>query len=116
VSETDRQRLASVMPLVHPTVIVPGVDTDAMTPVERPTQTSNLVFVGSMSYIPNVDAAEYFVRDVLPLIAERVPDVTLTIVGARPAASVLRLAENPRVRVTGLVDEVRPYYASAAAA
>src|SRR5262249_37897863 len=78
--------------------------------------TTNLVFVGSMSYLPNVDAAEFFVRDVLPLIAAEMPEVTLSIVGARPAASVQRLAADPHVRVTGLVDDVRPYYAAAAAA
>jgi sugar transferase (PEP-CTERM/EpsH1 system associated) len=117
VSETDRQRLtAAATPAVRTTVIVPGVDCEALTPVERRAGTSTLVFVGSMNYIPNVDAAEFFVREVLPLIAAEVPDVSLTIVGARPAASVQRLAANPRVRVTGLVDDVRPYYAAAAAA
>jgi len=117
VSSTDWQRLTSATtPPVNATVVMPGVDCDALTPVERPASTTNLVFVGSMSYMPNVDAAEFFVRDVLPLIAAEVPEVTLSIVGARPAASVQRLAADPHVRVTGLVDDVRPYYAAAAAA
>jgi glycosyltransferase involved in cell wall biosynthesis len=117
VSEIDRQRLsAATGPTVRTTVLVPGVDCVALTPVERSASTANLVFVGSMNYIPNVDAVEYFVREVLPLIAADVPDVSLTIVGARPGASVQRLAANPRVQVTGLVDDVRPYYADAAAA
>jgi glycosyltransferase involved in cell wall biosynthesis len=100
---------------VRATVVVPGVDCETLTPSERPSSSSNLVFVGSMSYRPNVDAAEFFVRQVLPRIAREVPDVTLSIVGAAPAPSVKRLAQDPRVRVTGLVDDVRPYYAAAAA-
>ena len=110
VSEIDRLRLTeAVTPPINATVVMPGVDCEALTPVERPASTSNLVFVGSMSYMPNIDAAEFFVRDVLPLIAAQVPGVTLTIVGARPAPAVQKLADDPRVRVTGLVDDVRPY-------
>ena len=116
VSAIDRRRLAEAAPAIHATVVMPGVDCEALTPVVRPAGTRNLVFVGSMSYVPNVDAAEFFVREVLPLIAVEIPDVTLTIVGARPSPSVRRLAQHPRVEVTGLVDDVRPYYAAAAAA
>jgi sugar transferase (PEP-CTERM/EpsH1 system associated) len=118
VSAVDARRLAEATASapVRSTVIVPGVDCEALTPVERSASTSNLVFVGSMSYAPNVDAVEFFARDVLPRIAREAPELTLTIVGARPAAAVHRLAEDPRVRVTGRVDDVRPYYAAAAAA
>jgi glycosyltransferase involved in cell wall biosynthesis len=116
VSATDRQRLEAAAPDVRSTVITPGVDCEALTPVERPPSTSHLVFVGSMNYVPNVDGAQFFVREVLPLIAAEISAVTVSIVGARPTASVRRLADDPRVRVTGFVDDVRPYYAAAAAA
>ena len=117
VSEIDQERLlaATEGAPVRVQFVRPGVDCGELSPANRAPGSRNLVFVGSMSYPPNVDAAEFFVRDVLPLIAASVPEVTLTIVGARPAASVQRLAENPRVRVTGLVDDVRPFYAEAAA-
>jgi glycosyltransferase involved in cell wall biosynthesis len=117
VSTIDLQHLQSAAAhAVRATVVVPGVDCDALQPLVRRPSGSNLVFVGSMNYIPNVDAAEFFVNDVLPLIARERPDVTFTIVGARPSAAVRRLAEDPRVSVTGPVDDVRPYYAAAAAA
>jgi glycosyltransferase involved in cell wall biosynthesis len=44
----------------------------------------------------------------LPRIAERVPEVKLTIVGKDPVPEVRRLA-GERVIVTGFVDDVRPY-------
>ena len=116
VSDTDRRHLQAAAPEVRADVVVPGVDTHALTPVSRPPSTTNLVFVGSMHYLPNVDAAEFFVREILPRIAREVPDVTLTIVGSRPSPAVRRLADDPRVRVTGEVPDVRPYYAAAAAA
>lgn len=68
-----------------------------------------------MNYPPNVDAAIYFVRSILPLIREQIPEVGLSIVGHVPTREVQDLAEAPRVRVTGFVDDVLPYYRDAAA-
>jgi sugar transferase (PEP-CTERM/EpsH1 system associated) len=116
VSETDQRRLLEAAGgSVRSAVVVPGVDAAAFEPVDPVEATHDLVFVGSMHYLPNVDAAEFFVHDVLPRIAREVPDVTFTIVGTRPSAAVRRLAADPRVRVTGAVADVRPYYAAAAA-
>ena len=116
VSEVDLSHLRAAIPGVRAAVVVPGVDCDALTPGERPASSSNLVFVGSMNYMPNIDAAQFFVKDVLPRISREISDVTFTIVGARPSPAVRRLGDDPRVRVTGPVDDVRPYYAAAAAA
>ena len=116
VSETDERRLLEASDgSVRSTVVVPGVDAEAFEPVAPVETRHDLVFVGSMHYLPNVDAAEFFVREVLPLIAGEIPDVTFTIVGTRPSGAVRRLAADARVRVTGAVADVRPYYAAAAA-
>jgi hypothetical protein len=65
VSTIDLQHLQSAAAhAVRATVVVPGVDCDALQPLVRRPSGSNLVFVGSMNYIPNVDAAEFFVNDV----------------------------------------------------
>ena len=69
-----------------------------------------------MNYPPNIDAAEYFCQQVLPGIVREVPDIHVSIVGGNPAPAVARLAAAGRVRVTGFVPDVRPFYAAAAAA
>lgn len=74
-----------------------------------------IVFTGAMDYRPNVDAATWFARDVMPLIRHRIPDATFTIVGAKPSADVKALARDGEVFVTGTVPDVRPYLAHAAA-
>ena len=76
----------------------------------------HLVFTGAMDYWANVDAVCWFAEHVFPLVRARMPEARFTIVGARPAPQVLRLAQNPGVRVTGAVHDVRPYQAHAAAA
>lgn len=95
-----------------------GVDERYFTPgppeAERPDE---MVFVGSMDWLPNVDGVIGFVRDVLPRIRERRPSAHLTIVGRRPHPDVAALhAPEQGVSVTGTVDDVRPYVHGAAVA
>ncbi|MCU1385744.1 MAG: hypothetical protein JWL71_4441 [Acidobacteria bacterium] len=77
-------------------------------------RTSHLIFTGSMDWLPNEDAMQYFCRDILPIIRAEEPGVTLSIVGRTPTPAVKRLAEEPGVTVTGRVDDVRPYMNEAA--
>lgn len=76
---------------------------------------NRIIFVGSMDYHANVDAAVRFARDVWPAVHAENPDLTFTIVGRNPAPEVAALAGLPRVEVTGTVDDVRPFYRQAAA-
>ncbi|HWT03703.1 MAG TPA: glycosyltransferase [Pyrinomonadaceae bacterium] len=72
-----------------------------------------VVFVGSMDYHANVDAAVSFTKEVWPRLSEQRPELTFTIVGREPAPEVRALAQVPGVEVTGTVDDVRPYYQEA---
>jgi glycosyltransferase involved in cell wall biosynthesis len=75
------------------------------------------VFVGNLGYFPNVDAAGWFARQVLPLVAAARPGVMLSLVGARPARAVRQLArKDPHVTLVGPVPEVRSHLAAAAVA
>ncbi len=62
-----------------------------------------------MNYPPNVEAVEYFVRDILPLVRNRVPGVLFNIVGNRPGPLVWAL-NSEKVVVHGGVPDLRPYY------
>jgi len=73
-----------------------------------------IVFCGAMDYWPNVDAVQWFARDVLPAVLAREPRARFAIVGARPSPEVQALATLPGVSVTGTVPDVRPYVAHAA--
>lgn len=72
-----------------------------------------VVFTGAMDYWANVDAVVWFARDVLPAIRAACPDVVFWIVGTNPAPQVRALEAQPGVRVTGRVDDIRPYIANA---
>src|SRR5208283_854981 len=71
------------------------------------------LFVGTMDYLPNVDAVEYFAEDILPRVRERHPELKFVIVGRDPARRVRKLKRAPGVIVTGTVPEVGNYLAGA---
>lgn len=74
-----------------------------------------LVFTGSMDWMPNEDAIRWFTQEILPRIRSRVPSVSLTVVGRNPPAAVRALAEtDAAITVTGSVPDVRPYIERAA--
>lgn len=75
-----------------------------------------IVFTGAMDYRPNVDAAAWFCRDVMPLVRHHLPGASFWIVGARPTPEVRALARAGEVFVTGTVPDVRPYLAHAGVA
>ena len=74
-----------------------------------------LVFTGAMDYYANVEGVRYFADKVFPLIRERAPQVEFFIVGSNPTAEVKRLGERDGITVTGFVEDIRPYLASATA-
>ena len=87
-----------------------AIDVNEFVPAPDVARTPGMIVVtGSMFYAPNVDAVLYFHREIFPLVRRAVPDATLWIVGARPTASLRKLATVPGVHVTGSVDDVRPY-------
>ena len=88
-----------------------AADRNVRTPGPRP---QSLVFLGSMDWMPNIDGATFFVEEIFPLVRQKFPNVTLTIVGRNPTPAIKQMADKvPGVCVTGTVDDVRPYLGEA---
>lgn len=114
VSETDRDAFAPVIPNRSITVIPTGVDVDYFRPIDEREKPSSLVFTGSMDWLPNEDAMFYFVKSIFPLIQQQCPNLSLEIVGRHPSQKMKSLVtENSSVRLTGWVEDIRPYLARA---
>lgn len=93
-----------------------GVDTEFFRPRGAEQRRAHeLVFTGSMDWLPNEDAIRFFTEQVMPLVRRAVPGVTLTVVGRNPYPGLVELGRrDPSVVVTGRVDDVRPYMERAA--
>jgi sugar transferase (PEP-CTERM/EpsH1 system associated) len=88
--------------------IVPnGVDLDYFSPQNRRKEIQyDLVFVGNMSYYPNVQAASSLVKAIMPKLKEH---VTVLLAGANPGLAVKNLASE-RVDVPGWFEDIRDAY------
>ncbi|MEM1019241.1 MAG: TIGR03087 family PEP-CTERM/XrtA system glycosyltransferase [Pseudomonadota bacterium] len=91
-----------------------GVDLDHFMPRDNSSASARIVFTGAMDYQANVDAVTWFVSDILPRIQSRRSDVEFLIVGSKPTPGVQALASHAGVSVTGFVEDIRDYIASAA--
>jgi hypothetical protein len=88
----------------------------AAAPSPDPTA-ADLLLVGNFSWPPNADAAAVLCDRVRPALAGALGrPVTVALVGKDPPEAVRRLGRAPGVTVTGLVDDVGPYYAAAGVA
>ncbi len=95
-----------------PITVVPiATDTQQLQPIRRKPASKNIVTLGTLHYPPNADGIRWFFNEVFPLIRQRVPEATLTIIGKNPPQDFLDFAErNPdAVKVTGYVPELKPY-------
>jgi glycosyltransferase involved in cell wall biosynthesis len=116
-SQRECDQLHEICPKARVGVIHNGVDVKYFENAGTGAgQGRDLVFVGSMDYYPNAEAALSFSRRIWPLVRQRIPEARLLIVGADPPPAVLALGELPGVSVTGTVPDVRPYYRQALAA
>jgi glycosyltransferase involved in cell wall biosynthesis len=74
-----------------------------------PPRPNAIVFHGNLSYAPNVDAARFLCRDVLPRLRDTHPTLVLYLVGYDPAPAVRALHDGGRVIVTGGVADIVPH-------
>ncbi len=109
ISEQDRQSFAQAERL-H--TLPNGVDTAFFNRQDFAHQKPDfdLVFVGNMGYYPNVEAAKFLAKTLLPLLQTRIPTARLLLAGARPTAEVRALASDS-VEVSGWLNDIREAYA-----
>jgi glycosyltransferase involved in cell wall biosynthesis len=109
VSDHDRDAMLALSPSCPITVVPTGVDTEqyqaAPSVSGRPPL---IVFTGSMDWEANIDAMEYFCREIWPAILADFPDARFQIVGRKPHLRVQRLASSS-IEVTGTVASVIDY-------
>jgi glycosyltransferase involved in cell wall biosynthesis len=68
-----------------------------------------LLFVGNLTYAPNLEAAHLLAHEILPLVRETHTDATVDLVGPHDGS----IAASPHVRVAGQVADVRAWYEGA---
>lgn len=110
VSSVDYQYLVShgINNVIHSRN---GVDTDYFNPEINVQKNYTLVFSGVMDYPPNIDAALYLVKEIMPILALKKFNCTAIITGRNPTENVKNL-NSEFVKVTGHVKDIRPIIVS----
>jgi glycosyltransferase involved in cell wall biosynthesis len=100
-----------------PTAAVPNAVHLPERPARAPVAPPDLLFVGNLTYAPNIEAAGTLVNLVLPLVrrATGLP-VTVTLAGRHDGGPALvELGRRPGVRLSGFVPDLARTYAAASA-
>ena len=94
-------------------VVPNGVDVGYFTP--RPDPGGNrLLFCGRLDQLANRGAITYFFKSIWPVLAGKVQELEIDVVGKNPPTWLVELSQcDPRVRVPGFVDDIRPYFQKA---
>jgi glycosyltransferase involved in cell wall biosynthesis len=110
VSDVDRDLMRTMFGAERVAAVPTGVDIDYFTPPPLAQVQADLVFVGSMDWMPNIDGMRYFADDILPLIRKEKPNCRLAIAGRKPGMAIQEMGRrDPDILVTGTIPDVRPY-------
>jgi GT2 family glycosyltransferase/SAM-dependent methyltransferase/glycosyltransferase involved in cell wall biosynthesis len=65
----------------------------------------DIVFVGGYQHTPNIDAVQYFVSEIMPLLRKQLPGIRFNIVGSKPPPEIIKLASED-VIVRGFIEDL----------
>lgn len=115
VSEEDRAALVEAAGHSLDITVIPiTVDTDEILPISRAPDPNHILYLGTMYLPPNIDGVMWFIREVLPILRERRPNLIFDIVGARSLQELLESNKaDTGINVTGYVKDITPYLGKA---
>jgi len=109
----DSARLARDHPSVRISLL-PNVVPPAQTATHVARDPWRMLFLGTLSYLPNEDGVGWFIREVLPCILAREPHMRLRVAGVGLPDGLVPLLSIDGVDFAGEVPAVAPEYAAAA--
>lgn len=106
------------LPLIPSVITVPNVYHEIKALEDTKAKKDSVLFVGNLSYPPNLDAISYFLSEIFPAVSSR---LKLQIVGTRPAQPEYRqrlaeISQQKRIEIFYDVETCSPFYKSALAA
>lgn len=109
ITEIDRHQIGALAKGKPLFTCLTGVDLDKYRPAGTPAEPSTLFHFASMDWMPNVEAVEWLLREVWPLVSAGNSQVKLVLAG-RGMPAVFKQARLDRVVVTEQVTDARQFY------
>jgi glycosyltransferase involved in cell wall biosynthesis len=115
VSEIDRELLLKMGVKSKLFVVPNGTNTEFFKSTGKKVIDNSVLWIGHMDVHTNKDAVLYFWREIYPILQKKYPEVKMTFVGTAPPKEIADAARaDGHVRVTGFVDDIRPFIEEAA--
>ena len=109
-SENDKQRLLELSDIRSSCVVPNGIDISRIS-IERRPVLGRLLFVGGLSWYPNLQAIEYFLDKVVPVLDKRNLDYRLDIIGkGAPKSLISKYQSSSKIFFHGFVDDINDFY------
>ncbi len=109
-SDVDTERLKEISPTSKVHTVANGVDTEFFKPDTKVSKKDRLIFVGTLSWYPNIEAVNFIAEEIWPLIKDKYPELIVDIIGANPPQKLVKLSEEEeRFNVHGFVDDIKSF-------
>ena len=93
------------------TIVENGIDTNYFNRNSKKYTKRTIIFVGNMSYKPNVIAAKFICEKIFPLVKQKVKNTKVIIAGSNPNKEVKKLSRlNKNIKITGFITDIRDAY------
>jgi glycosyltransferase involved in cell wall biosynthesis len=109
ISEEERLAAIQAVPTAR-VAVLPNLFRVPTGEPPGPDGREGILFVGGFWHKPNVDAVQWFSREIWPLIRAGAPDARFHIVGSNPTHDVISLSRLPGIEVPGYVPDLGPFY------
>ena len=92
-------------------IVENGIETDYFKRKNDTYKKNTIIFVGNMSYRPNVLAAKFICEEIFPLVLKKEKNTKVIIAGSNPNKEVRKLSKlNKKIKITGFVEDIRDAY------
>ena len=87
-----------------------GINLDFVKNLKNVNKTNRVIFTGNMSYFPNVEAVEWFIKNCWNKIRNKINNCELYVVGRNPSTKILKLSSTKnKIIITGEVKSIFNY-------
>jgi len=115
VSDIERLRVKNVAPHYERIEIIPnGVDTTYLSGDYGAIEPDSIIYPGALTYFPNLDAVNFFLQEVFPVVKRQRPNAKLYITGSTKGVDLKGLSGIEGVVFTGYLPDIRPRIARSA--
>ena len=103
-SREEKEIISALNSSFRVETILPYFFKNLAVPATNFTERKNILFVGGFGHSPNVDAVEWFSRDIWPTVLKEIPAAKFIVVGSNPPDNIKNL-QSDTIEIKGFVSE-----------